>query len=152
VDWTIGFNPAHAVFPLARKMMMGELLFREGAHDEAFRLLREAVAMEDKLTYDEPPSWLQPIRHALGALLVGAGRSEEAEAVYEEDLAKNPNNGWALLGLEKARRMQRKTEGLADLTRRRKAAWSRADVQPTSSCYCEPGAVDLSAGQAPSGR
>ena len=150
IDWTIGFNPAHAVFPLARKMMMGELLFREGEHDEAFRLLREAIALEDRLTYDEPPSWLQPIRHALGALLMGAGRHAEAEAVYEEDLARNPRNGWALLGLEKARRMQRKTEGLADLVRRRKAAWSRADVAPTSSCYCEPGAVELTFGEEPS--
>ena len=150
LDWTIGFNPAHAVWPLARKMMMGELLFREGQHDEAFRLLREAVALEDQLIYDEPPSWLQPIRHALGALLMGAGRHAEAEAVYQEDLAKNPRNGWGLLGLEKARRMQRKTEGLAEIVRQRKASWARADVAPTSSCYCEPGAVELATGEGPS--
>jgi len=143
LEWTIGFNPAHSVFPIARKMMQGELLFREGAHDEAFRLLREAVALEDQLTYDEPPGWLQPIRHALGALLMAAGRYAEAETVYEEDLAKNPKNGWGLLGLEKSRRMQRETEGLDDLVRARKKAWSRADVTPTSSCYCEPGGVDL---------
>ncbi len=143
LDWTIGFNPAHAVFPLARKMMEGELLFREGDHDEAFRLLREAVELEDRLTYDEPPSWLQPIRHALGALLMAAGRASEAESVYEEDLAKNPKNGWALLGLEKAKRLQRDTEGLDEIVRMRKRAWSRADVSPTSSCYCEPGAVEL---------
>jgi tetratricopeptide (TPR) repeat protein len=146
LDWTIGFNPAHAVFPLARKMMLGELRFREGAHDEAFALLREAVALEDALVYDEPPSWLQPIRHALGALLMAAGRSAEAEAVYEEDLARNPRNGWGLLGLEKARRAQRETEGLDELVRLRKRSWSRADVTPTSSCYCEPGAVELAGG------
>ena len=143
LDWTFGFNPAHAVFPLARKMMSGELRFREGAHDEAFALLREAVALEDAMVYDEPPSWLQPIRHALGALLMAAGRNAEAEAVYEEDLARNPRNGWGLLGLEKARRAQRETEGLDELVRMRKRSWSRADVAPTSSCYCEPGAVEL---------
>jgi tetratricopeptide (TPR) repeat protein len=153
LDWTLGFNPAHAVFPLARKMMMGELLFREGEHDEAFRLLREAVALEDQLLYDEPPSWLQPIRHALGALLMAAGRYAEAEEVYEADLARNPRNGWGLLGLEKARRAQRETEGLAELVRMRKSSWSRADVAPTSSCYCEPGAVELAgASGGPSGR
>lgn len=143
LDWTIGFNPAHAVFPLARKMMHGELLFREGAHDEAFRLLREAVELEDQLVYDEPPSWLQPTRHALGALLMAAGRAAEAEVVYQADLARNPRNGWSLLGLEKARRAQRKSEGLDELARLRKQSWSRADVAPTSSCYCEPGAVEL---------
>jgi tetratricopeptide (TPR) repeat protein len=146
LDWSFGFNPAHAVFPLARKMMHGELAFREGDHDEAFRLLREAVAIEDQLLYDEPPSWLQPTRHALGALLMAAGRYAEAEAVYEADLAKNPRNGWGLVGLEGARRMQRETEGLDDLVRLRKRSWSRADVTPTSSCYCEPGAVELSGG------
>lgn len=143
IEWTIGFNPAHAVFPLARKMMHGELAFREGDHDTAFRLLREAVEVEDQLLYDEPPSWLQPVRHALGALLMASGRYDEAEKVYEQDLKKNPHNGWALLGLEKARRVQRKTEGLDQLVRARAQAWKRADVLPTSSCYCEPGAISL---------
>lgn len=143
LDWSFGFNPAHSVFPIARKMMWGELLFREGEHDEAFRLLREGAALEDRMIYDEPPSWLQPTRHALGALLSAAGRFAEAEVVYREDLERNPDNGWALLGLEQALRMQRKTEGLDELVRKRKRAWSRADVTPTSSCYCEPGAVEL---------
>lgn len=142
-EWTIGFNPAHAVFPMARKMMEGELTFREGKHDVAFAALRAAVEMEDALLYDEPPSWLQPVRHALGALLMAAGRYAEAETVYRDDLAKNPKNGWALLGLEKARRMQGDTHGLDDLVRQRKLAWKRADVTPMSSCYCEPGAVEL---------
>lgn len=142
-NWTLGFNPAHAVFPLARKMMHGELAFREGEHEEAFRLLREAAELEDRLVYDEPPSWLQPVRHALGALLMAAGRYAEAERVYEEDLERNPRNGWSLLGLEKARRMQRKTDGIDELIRARAKAWARADVFPASSCYCEPGAVDL---------
>lgn len=142
-EWTIGFNPAHAVFPLARKMMAGELAFRKGDHDQAFQLLREAAELEDRLLYDEPPSWLQPVRHALGALLMASGNYAEAEQVYETDLKRNPQNGWALLGLEKARRVQRKTEGIHELVRQRSLAWARADVVPTSSCYCEPGAVIL---------
>ncbi|WP_145370678.1 tetratricopeptide repeat protein [Maioricimonas rarisocia] len=142
-DWTIGFNPAHSVFPLARKMMQGELLFRIGDHDEAFELLREAAELEDRLIYDEPPAWLQPVRHALGALMMAGGRFAEAEKVYEEDLERNPRNGWSLLGLEKSRRAQGKTDDLSRLTRERAKAWARADVSPTSSCYCEPGAVTL---------
>lgn len=143
IEWTIGMNPAHAVFPMARKMMLGELAFREGDHELAFASLREAALLEDELLYDEPPGWLQPVRHALGALLMAAGRYAEAEQVYCEDLERNPENGWSLLGLEKARRMQGDTDGLDDLVRRRNKAWTRSDVAPTSSCYCEPGAVEL---------
>lgn len=143
IDWTIGMNPAHAVFPMSRKMMQGELAFREGDHERAFASLREAALLEDELLYDEPPGWLQPVRHALGALLMAAGRFDEAEVVYREDLERNPGNGWSLLGLEKARRMQGDTDGLDDLVRQRSKAWARADVAPTSSCYCEPGAVQL---------
>ncbi|HLU40107.1 MAG TPA: hypothetical protein VK081_12045, partial [Planctomycetota bacterium] len=145
IHWTIGFNPAHAVYPVARRMMHGELAFREGDHERCFAELRAGVALEDELIYDEPPSWLQPTRHALGALLMAAGRYAEAEKVYEEDLARSPRNGWSLLGLEQARRRQGKTEGLDDLARQRAESWARADVTPTSSCYCEPGAVELPA-------
>ena len=144
VDWTIGFNPAHAVYPLARKMMAGELAFREGDHERAFAELRAGVAIEDELLYDEPPSWLQPTRHALGALLMASGRYRDAQEVYEQDLAKNPKNGWGLLGLEQASRRLGETEGLDELARQRAKAWKRADVVATSSCYCEPGAVELS--------
>jgi tetratricopeptide (TPR) repeat protein len=143
-DWTIGFNPAHAVYPLARRMMQGELSFREGDHERAFAELRAAVALEDELIYDEPPSWLQPTRHALGALLMAAGRYSEAELAYQQDLERNPDNGWSLLGLESARRRLAKTEGLDELARRRALSWARADVLPTSSCYCEPGATQVS--------
>jgi tetratricopeptide (TPR) repeat protein len=141
-DWTIGFNPAHAVYPLARRMMQGELAFRLGDHDRAFAELRAGVAIEDELLYDEPPSWLQPTRHALGALMMAAGRYADAEVVYEQDLKRNPRNGWALLGLENARRRLRKTEGLDDLARERARSWVRAEMSPTSSCFCEPGAIE----------
>ena len=60
-----------------------------------------------------------------------------------EDLKRNPQNGWALLGLENSLRAQRKTVKTEELVRARKRAWARADVTPASSCYCEPGAVDL---------
>ena len=143
IDWTIGFNPAHAVFALARKMLHGELAFREGDHDRAFQLLREGAELEDQMLYDEPPSWMQPVRHALGALLMAAGRYAEAEVVYQQDLERNPKNGWALLGLEKARRALGETEGCDALAKQRSAAWARADVTPTSSCYCETGARSL---------
>lgn len=139
-DWVVGNSAASDVMDVARHMLAGEIAFREGRLDEAFALLREGVRLEDALPYDEPPDWMQPVRHALGALLLASGRAAEAEAVYREDLIKYPNNGWSLLGLSQALEAQNK-HGEALATRESLAqAWARADVQPVASCYCHPDA------------
>ncbi|MHC4947907.1 MAG: tetratricopeptide repeat protein [Planctomycetota bacterium] len=137
--WLVGVNPASSVLPLARHMLEGEMVFREGRLDEAFAILRAGAALEDDLVYDEPPGWMQPVRHALGALLMSDGRYAEAEAVYREDLRRNPENGWSLLGLRQSLRAQQRLDGAEAVAQRLAVAWRRADVRPTSSCYCEPG-------------
>jgi predicted Zn-dependent protease len=107
--------------------------------DEAFATLREGIVLEEALVYDEPPGWMQPVRHALGALMMGVNQPAEAEVVYREDLVKNPGNGWAMLGLEQALIAQGKSAEAAQVKQLRTVAWARADVKPTSSCYCQPG-------------
>src|SRR5262245_41035261 len=67
---------------VAEEMLAGEIAYRRGEHEGAFAHLRAAVALEDDLPYDEPWGWMQPVRHALGALLLEQGRAGEAEAVY----------------------------------------------------------------------
>ena len=138
-DWKVGNNSSADVLALARQMILGELLYREGKLDEGFAALYEGVRLEDDLVYDEPPGWMQPIRHALGALLMSADRYAEAETVYRRDLGKNRANGWSLLGLEQALAAQGDARGASVVRKSREAAWVRADVAPTSSCYCEPG-------------
>src|SRR6202011_4855552 len=85
-DAISGKNAAHDVLGVAEKMLAGEILYREGKSEEAVAALREAVRREDRLRYVEPPDWIQPVRHALGAALMDAGRYAEAESVYREDL------------------------------------------------------------------
>lgn len=80
-------------------MMRGEIAYREKKYDEAFNLLREAVEMQDNLNYDEPWGKMQPIRHALGGLLLEQEYLEEAEEVFRKDLVLHPRNPWALVGL-----------------------------------------------------
>lgn len=140
-DWMAGNNKAHDVINIARQMLVGELAYREGHYDQAFAALRKGVELEDALKYDEPPGWMQPVRHALGALLMGVGRYAEAEQVYRDDLRLNPNNGWAMIGLEQALRAQNQQDAAQQFAAARIKAWSRADVKPTSSCYCQPGPV-----------
>jgi tetratricopeptide (TPR) repeat protein len=121
-------------------MAEGELLYREGQADKAFDHLREAVGLELGLRYDEPPGWMQPVRHALGALLLASGRATEAETVYREDLARHPNNAWSLLGLQQSLEKLSRNEEAAAMAERVKQAWARADVSPVASCYCHPDA------------
>ncbi|MDA7979572.1 MAG: hypothetical protein MPJ50_12470 [Pirellulales bacterium] len=139
-EWKMGNNAARDVLAIARKMAEGELAFREERTDDCFALLREAVSLEEQLSYDEPPGWMQPVRHALGALLLADGRHVEAEEVYHADLKRHPNNAWSLLGLHQALQKQGKTSEVAALAPDVAKAWSRADVTPVASCYCHPDA------------
>ncbi len=141
-DWHVFNNPLSNVLPIARAMIEGELLYREGKFEEAFAILRKGAKAEDQLVYDEPPGWMLPVRHALGALLMEQKRYEEAEAVYREDLERNRNNGWGLLGLQKSLMAQKKnsTESIR-LSGQLADAWIKADTLPGSSCYCAPSSL-----------
>lgn len=120
----------------ARNMMWGEILYKEGDPEAAFAALRKGVDAEDSLPYAEPPAWMQPVRHALGALLLESGRVEEAEAVYREDLDRHADNVWALSGLAECLRSQGR-EAEADAAEARLLEASRhADVPIRASCYC----------------
>lgn len=138
-DWLVGNNLARDTLAISRRVAEAEMQYRLGRQERAFALMREAITLEEQLAYDEPPGWMQPSRHALGALLMGAGRAAEAEDVYRADLARHPNNGWSLLGLEQALRAQGKTVDAATVAAQLAQEWTRSDVQPTSSCYCVPG-------------
>ncbi len=133
---------------VAEAMLEGEIAYRRGEHDAAFAQLRAAVALEDDLPYDEPWGWMQPVRHALGALLLEQGRTAEAEAVYREDLGLggalpraqvHPDNLWALRGLLDC--LDRRGEAAeARLIRQRvNLAAARADLPVSVSCFCARG-------------
>lgn len=135
----VGNSSASDVLAIAARMLAGEIAFRSGRTEESFTLLREGVAIEDKLRYDEPPDWMMPVRHALGAALMQAGRYDEAERVFREDLVRHPDNGWALFGLTRCLEARGAVEEARQTKARFDKAWERADVQLKSSCFCQPG-------------
>ena len=138
-DATYGNNSVSAVLDVAREMVAGEVLFRECQAEEGLAALRKAVTLEDALRYDEPPDWINPVRHALGAALAQSGRLAEAEAVFREDLRRVPGNGWSLYGLARALELQ-KNEAEARLFHEEfRAVWKEADVQIRSACFCQQG-------------
>ena len=134
-----GNNSCQALLAIATPMLDGEILIREGKLDEGLSQLRTAVSAEDALRYDEPPGWILPVRHSLGANLMQAGRFAEAEQVYRDDLTRLPENGWSLFGLARSLELQQKRDEAAVVEARYHKIWSKADVQITSSCLCQPG-------------
>jgi tetratricopeptide (TPR) repeat protein len=129
-------NKAADLLAIADRMLLGEILFREGKLLEAVVALEEAVAREDKLRYAEPPDWYVPARHSLGAILLHAKDAAAAEKVYREDLRRWPDNGWSLHGLAQSLEMQGKKAEAAKVNERFREVWKRADVKIRSSCFC----------------
>jgi tetratricopeptide (TPR) repeat protein len=138
-------NTCQDILAIAEEMLAGEIDYRKGNFDSAFAHLRACVALDDNLPYDEPWGWMQPTRHALGALLLEQGRAAEAEIVYREDLGLggqltraqiHPDNVWSLRGLMDC--LDRRGEtGESRLIRQRLAlAAARADMPVTASCLC----------------
>ncbi|MCG6884245.1 MAG: hypothetical protein LJE62_10885 [Silicimonas sp.] len=132
---------------VAEAMLDGEIEYRKGNYDVAYNRLRDAVALEDALPYDEPWGWMQPARHALGALLLEQGHIDEAEAAYREDLGLggnltraqiHPDNVWSLRGLNdclKARGVSGSVEGRM-IAQKLALAEARADGSVSASCFC----------------
>lgn len=135
---TFGNNLAANILRVAEQMLVGEIEFRAGDIEKGLDALRQAVKHEDQLRYDEPPDWILPVRHALGAALLKCGRYAEAEQVYRDDLARLPENGWSLYGLARCLEKQDKAKEAAQVMARFRDVWRDADVQITSSCLCLP--------------
>jgi hypothetical protein len=74
-------NTCQDILAIAWAMLDGELEYRRGNIEQAFAHLRRSIELDDGLPYDEPWGWMQPTRHAYGALLLEQGRVEEAAAV-----------------------------------------------------------------------
>jgi tetratricopeptide (TPR) repeat protein len=147
---TIFNNTCQDILAVAGAMLDGEVEYRRGNYDEAFRLLRRAVELDDGLPYDEPWGWMQPARHAYGALLLEQGLVAEAEAVYRADLGlddtlaracQHPGNVWSLHGYHECLIRLGKAEEAGIVMQQLKIAAARADVPIRASCYCRLTAV-----------
>lgn len=137
-DALMAISPASDVLELAGHFLDGEIAYRRGDVDAAVAALRKAIAAEKRLRYMEPPEWMQPVRHTLGAVLMDAKRYDEAERVYREDLEKWPENGWSLYGLARSLQMQGKADEAREVMGRFEKVWTRADAPIGSSCLCIP--------------
>lgn len=136
VEW--GRNAAQKVLEVGDYFIAGEIALQKGDWVEAAELLEKSAAVEDTLGYGEPPQWLQPVRHTLGAVYLMSGRYSDAERVYREDLAKWKNNGWSLYGLSRALHGQGKVAEAKTIEKQHRRVWVKADEPTTTSCKCIP--------------
>jgi len=138
-DGTFGNNPTLAIVAIAGHMVEGEILYRDRKVEASLAELREAVKLEDALRYDEPPPWILPARHSLGATLMSEHRYAEAEEVYRADLKRLPENGWSLYGLAESLAIQGKDDESIEMRNRFARVWTKGDIAIKSSCFCQPG-------------
>lgn len=131
----VGFATAGRLLTIAEEIVQGEMNYVEGHTIQALAHLERAVRLEDSLRYNEPPDWYFPVRHFLGAMLLDAGHPEEAEVVYAADLQKNPDNGYALFGLQQALAQQGRRQDASAIAERYDRAWAGATHKLTSSRY-----------------
>jgi len=138
-------NTARDILGIAAEMLDGEIDYRAGRFDDAFAHLRRAIELDDALPYDEPWGWMQPTRHAYGALLLERGRVEEAAQVYAADLGldptlarpcQHPGNVWSLHGYHECLQRLGRTDESAIIAQQLDLLTARADVPIVASCAC----------------
>lgn len=137
-DTRWGRDTAHIVLEVADHFIAGELSLQQGDWEEAIGHLLCAAEIEDGLGFGEPPQWLQPVRHTLGAVYMKAGQFADAERAYREDLKKWPKNGWSLFGLSRALEAQGQDDEAARVRAEYERVWHQAEEKTTTSCKCIP--------------
>jgi tetratricopeptide (TPR) repeat protein len=128
-DLLAGQNPASSMCRLGADAIEARIAERGRRWAPAIAAWKRTVIQQDGFAYNEPADWFYPMRHYLGAALLDAKKPKEAEAVYREDLEKNPGNGWALYGLAVSLSAQGKKDEAAGTRKKFEEAWKQADIQ-----------------------
>jgi tetratricopeptide (TPR) repeat protein len=126
-------NSSRALLRIAERHLSADLAARRGQTDAAVKALRDGIAIEDDLVYDEPTAWILPLRQPLGAVLLAANRPKDAERAYRQDLVRYPNNGWSLHGLAQALEAQGRAREATAVEARFRKVWRKSDVKLTEA-------------------
>ncbi len=119
-EWQV---PGKAIVQTARHVADGRLAASIGDFAAAARSYEQAIAIQDSLAYMEPPYWYYPVHQSLGAVLLQAGRVDEAEQAFRASLARVPNNGWALYGLQQVYRKRGDVKSAREADRTMQDVW-----------------------------
>ncbi|NEO66279.1 MAG: hypothetical protein F6J98_40220, partial [Moorea sp. SIO4G2] len=121
-------NSTPSVLKIALEVLTGSIATLEQDYTTATSHLKNAVTLEDKLVYNEPPDWYSPTRYLLGTILLQGNQPEQAEQAFRDDLDIYPENGWSLHGLAKSLQAQGKTAEAETIQQQFQQAWQYADI------------------------
>jgi hypothetical protein len=130
-DAPLGNSVAVNVLKVAELTLSGKIAVARGDHANGIELLKQAVAAEDLVAYNEPPDWDLPVREVLGGMLLLNGDNAEAEKVFRAEIEKHPRNGRALFGLSESLRRQGEGSSAQMVQREFETAWANAGVKLT---------------------
>lgn len=121
-------NSTPSVLKIALEVLTGSIATLEQDYTTATSHLKNAVTLEDKLVYNEPPDWYSPTRYLLGTILLQGNQPEQAEQAFRDDLDIYPENGWSLHGLAQSLQAQGKTAEAETIQQQYQQAWQYADI------------------------
>ena len=126
-------QPASQLLEIADQLLLGEIALAQDDANASVPYFAEAVELQDRLPYTEPPFWYYSTRQSLGYALLAAKRNAEAEVVYAEDLRRYPQNGWSTYGLMQSIEAQGRQAEAAEVRKKLSSIWGKADIQITAS-------------------
>ncbi|MFT4155814.1 tetratricopeptide repeat protein [Parafilimonas sp.] len=128
-------NPGVNGARVAENILQGVIAEEQNNLQRSITYLQQAVELEDAMIYNEPKDWVHPARQYLGTVLIKAGRYAEAEKVFKEDEAINPNNGWSYTGLVIALKKQQKNKAAENVQQLLKKTFNRSDTKVTAAVF-----------------
>lgn len=130
-DLEFGLNKIGNIVKIAELVLESRIAEAENNSSKAIQLLKDAVAVQDSLIYNEPPDWLYPVRDSLGGLLLQNKLYKEAEEVFRQDLKRHPRSGRALFGLKESIKAQGRTHDFYYVDRQFQEAWKFSPIELT---------------------
>jgi tetratricopeptide (TPR) repeat protein len=108
--------------------LRGAIASKQGKHDEAIALLKQAAEAEDRLAFEfGPPAIPKPTTELYGEVLLAAGKPGEAVAAFKRSLARTPGRSRSLIGLARAASASGDKASAATAVAQLKANWHAAD-------------------------
>jgi tetratricopeptide (TPR) repeat protein len=128
LEFSFFFNKAQTFLDLAENVLDARIFAAKGDHERAIKYWENAVEIQDRLNYGEPPEWFYPVRESLGGALLLDGQADRAEAVFRADLEQYSRNPRSLFGLLRALEAQKKSANVQEVRKEFETAWKNADV------------------------